>query len=168
MKSPATLLAILLIAIAGPCAAPLIAAEKSVTDEPLGKIALGQKADDLVKLLGKPEAKGKDTEWAATGEWVEEWKYPAQGLRINMASGKKGGAKTVSTITATTGCKLATARGITIGSPVAAVRKAYGKLEDKEQGGKGDTFVAGSVYGGVIFTLKAGKVAGIFIGAAAE
>ena len=168
MKSFATLLAIFALAILGPCATPLKAAEKSVTAEPLGKIALGQKADAVVKLLGKPESKGEDTLWAATGEWVQQWKLPALGLELGMASAKKGGGKTVSSITATGACKLSTARGISIGSPVAAVRKAYGKLEEKQQSRPGETFVAGSVYGGIIFTLKGGKVSEIFIGAAAE
>jgi hypothetical protein len=168
MKSFATLLAIFALALIGSCATPLNAAEKSVTAEPLGKIALGQKADDIVKLLGKPESKGEDALMAATGEWVQQWKFPALGLELGMASAKKGAGKTVSTITATGACKLATARGISIGSPVSAVRRAYGRLEEKQQSRPGKSFVAGSVYGGVIFTLKHGRVSEIFIGAAAE
>jgi len=67
-----------------------------------------------------------------------------------------------------TGCKLATRRGIKIGDTVAAVRKAYGDVEDKSRGQSRDSFVAGSLYGGVIFDLKDGKVTQIFIGASAE
>jgi hypothetical protein len=85
-----------------------------------------------------------------------------------MASDKKGGAKTVFSLTASAGCQLATARGIKIGSPEASVRKVYAKERDKEQTPDGATFVAGSVYGGVIFSFKEGKVSQIFIGAAAE
>lgn len=147
---------------------PLQAGQVSVDEEPFGKLALGQKADEVVALLGKPESKGKDIMWEAIGEWVQEWKYPAQGLALNMASGSKGGAKTVYSISASAGCSLATARGIRIGSAEAEVRKAYGKVEDRESGVRGESFVAGSVYGGVIFQLAKGKVTGIFIGAAAE
>ena len=164
MKSIATLLVLVALAIFSPA----VAAEKSVTAEPLGKIALGQKADDILKLLGKPGSKGADRLMEATGEWVQEWKFPALGLELGMGSTKKGTGKTVSSITAKGACKLSTARGISIGSPVAVVRKAYEKIEEKQQGRTGEVFVAGSVYDGVIFTLKSGKVSEIFIGAAAE
>lgn len=147
---------------------PLHAVEVSVDQEAFGKLALGQKAEAVVALLGKPESKGRDVMWEAIGERVQEWKYPAQGLILNMASGTKGGAKTVYSISASAGCPLATARGIRIGSTEAEVRKAYGKVEDRESGVRGESFVAGSVYGGVIFQLAKGKVTGIFIGAAAE
>lgn len=147
---------------------PLHAGEVQVDREAFGKLVLGQKADAVVAVLGKPESKGRDTLWEAIGEWVQEWEYPAQGLTLHMASGKKGGAKTLFSITASPGCELRTARGIRIGSTEAEVRRAYGKVEDRESGARGGSFVAGSVYGGVIFRIEKGKVAGIFIGAAAE
>lgn len=151
-------------------AAPNIlrAEEKSITTEAFGKISLGSKAAALVKLLGEAEAKGKDKLWDATGDWVQEWKYPAKGLTLEMASAQKGGTKTLLMLTATSPCDLATARGIKLGSTEAEVRKAYGKTEDKESSVPGETFVAGSIYDGVIFTFNKGKVVKIFIGAAAE
>ncbi len=150
------------------CSAASAADDSFLEKESLGKLKLGQKAAEVATALGKAESRGKDTEWAATGEWVQEWRYPAQGLTLNMASEAKGGAKTVSTVTAIAPCKLATARGIHIGSTTSEVTKAYGKVQDKEQSVAGKTFVAGSVYGGVIFTFTGGKVSQIFIGAAAE
>jgi hypothetical protein len=165
VKSLATLFAFLWIACV---VLPLRAADPFPAGESLGKITLGQKEAALLQLLGKPGSKGKETLWEATGDWVEEWKFPAHGLDVAMASRKKGGAKTVASITATSNCKLATARGIAVGSSLAAVRKAYGEVESKAESRPGESFVAGSIYGGVIFTLKNGKVTGIFIGAAAE
>ena len=150
------------------CVTTLRAEDKLLEGESLGKITLQQKADKLTTLIGKPEGKGKDVMWEAIGEWVQEWSYPAQGLELNMASEKKGGAKSVLTITATAPCKLATKRGIKIGSSIAEVNKAYQDVHDKEQSVPGKSFVAGSVYGGVIFTFKDGKVVTIFVGAAAE
>jgi hypothetical protein len=126
------------------------------------------KADKLTALVGKVEGKGKDVMWDAIGEWVQEWRYPAQGLKLNMASEEKGGAKSVLTITANAPCQLATKRGIKIGSSIAEVTKAYKDVHDKEQSVPGKSFVAGSIYGGVIFTFKDGKVSEIFVGAAAE
>jgi hypothetical protein len=134
----------------------------------LGKLRLGLSGAEVVKLLGKPSSTGKDVMWEAIGEWVQEWNYPAHGLSLNMASGKKGGAKSVFSISAFAGCTLATARGIRIGSNEGEVRKAYGAVEDKESSVRGASFVAGSLYGGVIFRFEKGRVSDIFIGAAAE
>lgn len=142
--------------------------EDIAAEDSLGELKLGLKADEVLKILGKPASKGKDVEWEAIGEYVQEWNFPDQGIHLNMASLKKGGAKKILTITASAPSKLATARGITIGSPEAAVKKAYGNVRDKEQSVAGKTFVAGSIYGGVIFQFKGGKVSEIFIGAAAE
>jgi hypothetical protein len=46
--------------------------------------------------------------------------------------------------------------------------KAYIREYQKEESETGKTFVAGSIYGGVIFGFKKGKVTQIFIGSAAE
>ena len=150
------------------CVTTLWAEEKLIEDESLGKITLQLKADPLITSIGKPEGKGKDVMWEAIGEWVQEWRYPAQGLKLNMGSEKQGGTKSVQSITATAPCKLATKKGIKIGSSIAEVTKAYKDVQDKEESVPGKTFVAGSVYGGVIFTFKDGAVVQIFVGAAAE
>lgn len=142
--------------------------ESALDNEALGKLKLGQKAAEVAALLGKPESKGEDTEWAATGEWVQEWRFEKQGLTLNLASEKKGGAKSVLTITAEAPSPLSTTRGIRIGSTSAEVTRAYADVQDKEQSEPGKTFVADSIYGGVSFTFTKGKVSQIFIGAAAE
>ena len=162
-----TILCLWLIAL---CAnmVPLKAGDKFLEGESLGKLALGQKSDQVTSFVGKPDSKGKDTMWEAIGEWVQEWRFKAQGLTFNMASESKGGAKTIASVTAVSPCKLTTARGIQIGSSIADVTKAYKKFQDKEMSVPGKTFVAGSIYGGVIFTFKDGKVSQIFLGAAAE
>ena len=158
----------LLLCFALACSCALDAEDKTLENETLGKLKLGQKAAEVTVLLGKADSKGKDIEWGATGEWVQEWRFKSQGLSVNMASETKGGAKTVLSITATAPSKLATARGIKIGSSIAEVTKAYGDVRDDEQSDPGKSFVAGSVYGGVIFSFAGGKVSQIFIGAAAE
>src|SRR3954452_13513632 len=94
------------------------AEDKFLENEALGKLRLGTKAAEVTALLGKPEGKGKETEWDAIGEWVQEWRFKSQGLELNMSSASKAGAKTVLTITATAPSKLATARGIHIGSTI--------------------------------------------------
>jgi hypothetical protein len=143
-------------------------AEKMFEDDSLGSLKLDQGADAVIEALGKPASKGKDVEWEAIGEWVQEWRYPKQGLTLAMTSEKKGGAKTILSITAESPCQLATSRGIQIGSTEAKVAKAYRDVQNKEEGEPGKLFVAGSVYGGAMFHLEGGKVTKIFIGAAAE
>lgn len=167
MNSLCRLAIISFLAITG-CFTASGADDKFLESEALGKLKLEQKAVEVIALIGKPDSKGKDVEWGATGDWVQEWKFKSQGITLNMASESKGGAKSTLTITATAPSKLATARGIHVGSTAAEVMKAYRDVEDKESSEKGKTFIAGSVYGGVIFTFTSGKVSQIFIGAAAE
>jgi ribose 5-phosphate isomerase len=65
-------------------------------------------------------------------------------------------------------CDLRTWLGIGIGSTYEQTVKAYKDYIDKEMSDKA-RIVAGSIYGGVIFSFDSkGKVNGIFIGAAAE
>ena len=136
--------------------------------EKLGKLELGMKAAEVIKLLGAPKSKGKETEWGATGDWVEEWNYPDKGLVLDMASSEQGAPKAILSIKADKKCGLATGKGVKIGSTLNEVEKAYGKFHEKEQSRAGQTYVVGSIYGGMIFDLAGGKVTGIFIGAAAE
>ena len=170
MKSFLKFLSLVAVALLSSPSASVQAREKSVGPEALGKIAEGQKAEDVVRLVGKPASKGKVTQMAATGEWVQEWKYPALGVRLTLASNAKNGPMTVSQLWAVDGCKLATRRGIKIGDTVAALRKAYGDVEHKAPDGSRsrELFIAGSLYGGVLFHLKDGKVTEIFIGPSAE
>ena len=154
--------------------APLVSAQENKGDEllakeSLGGIKIGLSEKALDAILGKVAYKKDAVVFEeATGEHVQNWVCAEKGLSLHMSSGKnKKGAKHVAGFTATKKCELATIQGIKIGSTEAAVRKAYGKFEDKETSEAG-TFVAGSVYGGIIFTLKDGKVSEIFFGAAAE
>ncbi len=167
LKSISRNLIVAILALTAFCNA-LGADDKWLENEALGKISLGRKAAELKALIGTPESRGKETEWDAIGEWVQEWRFKSHGLVLHMSSKSKGGAKSVLTITATAPCQLTTARGIHLGSTIAGVTKAYGSVQDKEESMSGETFVAGSVYGGIIFTFTDGKVSKIFIGAAAE
>ena len=167
MKTISLLLTVLLSCAIASCHG-LQDGEADVSDEPFGKLALDLKSARVIEVVGEPKSKGEDVLMEATGEWVQEWAFPAKGLTLMMGSGKQGGAKTVWSITADRKCELATARGVRIGSSEAEVKNAYRKVYNVEESRAGETFVAGSVYGGVIFEFEKGKVAGIFIGAAAE
>ncbi len=92
---------VLLLLLATFCmAVGSLRAEKPFEGDSLGSLELGQSAEAVTKALGKPASKGKDVEWEAIGEWVQEWHFPKQGLTLAMNSEKKGGAKTILSITA--------------------------------------------------------------------
>jgi hypothetical protein len=138
-------------------------------DERIGELRLGLMENDVPANIPCKPQKGKELFQAATGEYVQTWKYPECGIALEMSSERKRGAKVVASITLTSPGKLATGRGIHLGSTEAEVIKVYGRYRDQEGSGeKGKKFVAGSVYDGMIFDFQNGKVVRIFLGAAAE
>lgn len=159
---------------------------KTLNEESIGKFRHRQKDADLVKFYGEPESKGRTELWEAIGEWVEDWNYPTLGVVVKMSSEKQEAPKLVLMVIAGKGCELTTARGIKVGSTRAEVQKAYGDVEEKvpgegphkqgdpkpepkeKDGKEEDTLVAGTIYGGVIFTFKDSKVSEILLGATAE
>ncbi len=149
--------------VSAACAAKEFPYEK----EQIGKLHLGLSAQAVKQIIpGKPVL-GPDQLMGADGLYHQKWKYPQAGISLDMTSEKQGGPKSIESITVTSPSTLKTQRGIGIGNPAAAVAKAYGPFQNKEDSTP-ERFVAGSIFGGVIFTFQQGKVSGIFIGAAAE
>lgn len=112
--------------------------------------------------------KSAETKWGADGLYHQSWSYPTCGLELGMSATKPKGTQTLSSITLTAPGKLRTSRHIGIGSPAADVMKAYAKEYSADESQAGQTIVAGSIYGGIIFRIDGGKVSRIFFGAAAE
>lgn len=126
------------------------------------------KDTDVINLLGEPEKKSEIEYEAATGDTFQVWYYFAQGLNLVLVNSETN-EQIVSSITITYPSKLKTSRGIGIGSTKDEVLKAYKKeIDPKNKWGGSESIVAGTEFGGLIFTLKNGKVFCIFIGAAAE
>ena len=136
--------------------------------EGVGAIHLGLSDKEVKRILPCKAKKGKDQKWGADGMFHQTWDLSDCGLNLDMASEKRGAAKSVASITANESCKLQTKSGIHIGSDQAEVAKAYGRFKNVEESRDGETFVAGSIFGGLIFQIQNGKVNGMFIGAAAE
>ncbi len=138
--------------------------------ERIGELRLGMPEKDIAGSIPcKQPKKGKEIFEGATGEYVRTWKYPECGIELKLGSERKGGGKKIESITVTPPADLATGRGIRIGSTEGEVVKAYGRYRDRDGDTvKGEKFVAGSIYDGLIFDIKDGKVSGIFLGAAAE
>jgi hypothetical protein len=137
--------------------------------ERIGEFRLGLPEKDVTsKIPCKQPKKGKEVYEGATGAYVQDWKYAECGIELKMGSERKKGPKVVESITIKSPSTLVTSRGIHIGSTEGEVMKAYGQYRDKEESKKGKQFVAGSIFDGMIFDFKDGKVVGIFLGAAAE
>lgn len=170
-KSALTLWCLVCVLVSAPPATAQDIAEKGMIlmkEENLGGLKVDITAKEFVAILGKPEKTGKDVEWEALGQWVQEYAWPKAGVTANMVSDKKGGSKTVLMFTAKAPWDKPTKKGIRIGSTEEETRKAYGALEEKESSEKGKLLVVGSVYGGMQFHFTKGKVSEIFFGASAE
>lgn len=145
------------------------AAEEILADERLGALKMGLSATEVLASLGEPKERGSDEEWEADGAFHQEWRWPALGLTLDMLSHKRRELKKIASIKVEEPSTLQTAKGIAVGSPRAEVLRHYGKLRDPEfPVDEQKQLIAGSIYGGLMFDFKGGKVSSIFLGAAAE
>ncbi len=148
---------------------PVIADEFSLlNEERIGDFSMGLSEKDIKEKVPCPLKLGKEELWGADGIYHQIWDYPACGLSFSMNSAQKGGSKTVDGITVTAPSTLKTKRGIHIGSSEQDVIKAYSHDRDAEDSIEKQVFVAGSIYGGLVFQFKNDRVESIFLGAGAE
>lgn len=164
-KKRFSLILLLLWVIVFPVAADEFAL---LSTEKIGDFRLGLSETELKNKINCPLIMSKEEMWGADGLYHQTWDYPACGLSFGMSSGQAGGSKTVDSITMTAPSTLKTKRGIHIGSTEQAVMKVYGREKDAQASKAKETFVAGSVYGGLFFDFKNNKVTSIFMGAGAE
>ena len=139
-------------------------------EERFGELAINMPAAAVLERLGEPKRKDRIELSEATGDHVQTWFYPDQGLALGMYSDGRKGAQSIGAITVKAPSTLTSRLGVGIGSPRKAVLDAYGKMRDPmfPSGDKEDVFLAGSIYGGIFFTFKKDKVSEIFVGAGAE
>jgi hypothetical protein len=148
---------------------PAVADEMSLlNEEKIGDFKMGLSETDLKEKVSCPLQLEEEQLWGADGIYHQVWNYPACGLSFSMSSAQKGGSKSVDGITVTSPSVLKTKRGIQIGSSQQAVIKAYRHDKATDAGADKQTFVAGSIYGGLVFNFKQHKVTSIFLGAGAE
>ncbi|MFZ2446558.1 MAG: hypothetical protein WAW37_09375 [Syntrophobacteraceae bacterium] len=139
--------------------------------ERIGALYIGMPEAEVKKAVSCQSKRGKEILEHATGDYVAEWKYPDCGVTLKMGSERKGAPKTISSISIESPCTLKTKHGIRIGSTEEDVIEVYGKYQDADAllfTTRGEQFLAGSIYGGMIFRFKNGRVKGVFLGAAAE
>jgi hypothetical protein len=139
-----------------------------MNSEAFGDLKLGMNAEQVLSILGVPETKSEIQLWEADGLHHQDWRYLQQGMTLNMTSETPEGLKTVNSISMEAPGQLRTKGGIGLGDSWEAVERAYGNDRDPEFSEPGQTFVAGSIYGGLIFSFQNNRVTKIFLGAAAE
>jgi len=141
--------------------------------ERLGPLRLGLPAGEVLKVLGKPDEQSERSVWAADGAEHQTWRYAARGIVLGMIAEDEGSRQQIDRITVSDPCRYRTTRGIGIGSSRGEVLEAYRNeiapgSGDREEGSRDGMVVAGSLYGGVVFTITRDKVAAVFLGAGAE
>jgi len=134
--------------------------------ESIGTLKIGQSLNEVQAILGGPVSKTAIENWGADGRYYSTYNY-ANGLSINMGSDDSNLMVSISSIMAIDNCSLKTGKGIGIGGTLEEIKNAYRDLIDLEASND-SILVAGSVYGGLIFNFKNGKVSRMFLGAAAE
>ena len=139
-----------------------------MNNESLGKLKINMRARDVVFILGHPESKGRKNVWGSDELYHQDWSYTRKGILLGMASEKSDQDGDIFSIKITSPAKLKTKRGIGIGDTYEQVRKIYQQYEDRENSIPLKTFVAGSIYGGLIFTFKNNRVTQIYLGSVAE
>ncbi|MCB9551920.1 MAG: hypothetical protein H6705_08560 [Myxococcales bacterium] len=135
-------------------------------DVTLGPLRAGLSREALIAAFGEPATRSAPEEEGASGEWLTIWTWPAAGVSVTLSAPTEDGVPTARDFTVEAPFAGKTDRGIGIGAEIAAVRAAYADTLDPRA--SPESLIAGSVYGGVFFTVRAGRVTGIFVGAGAE
>jgi hypothetical protein len=135
----------------------------------VGWLSEGLAAKKALEKLGPPTKKEARFEEGASGDFLEIWSWPAKGVSLDVtAPNMTDPVDKVRGFTVSAPFKGETARGISLGSTEAEVRAAYADCLDPRVDQKGQSVVAGSIYGGMFFSIKDGQVSSIFVGAGAE
>ncbi|PKN04376.1 MAG: hypothetical protein CVU74_07180 [Deltaproteobacteria bacterium HGW-Deltaproteobacteria-9] len=137
-------------------------------EERIGALRIDLSEREVKKTIQCRLKRRPDELWGADGAYHQKWEYAGCGITLGMVSEKKGASKSVDSITLVSPSNLSTKRGIRIGSTEQEVMDAYKPYWNKEDSKSFKIFVAGSIYGGLMFDFKNGKVSRIFLGAAAE
>ncbi|OQB16018.1 MAG: hypothetical protein BWY15_00145 [Firmicutes bacterium ADurb.Bin193] len=138
-----------------------------MNSESIGALKIGLSDNDVIKALGEPEEKSEMEIWGADGENHQTWNYKSKGIQLDMIGDLKN--QVINSMSIKSPCDFKTKRGIGIGSSRTDVSAAYkNEINNDDPSVNQSVLIAGSVYGGIIFSFENGTLTTIFIGAAAE
>lgn len=147
------------------CMLVALPARADVANESIGPVRHGMTDTKVARVAGAPATKGAPYyAGEATGDWQKDWTYA--GAVVTFYADTKTGPKWTIRTVGVTGGRWKTKRGIAIGATRGQVEKAYAKVKDKDASSE-EQFVAGSVYGGIVFEFADDQVKSMFVGAAA-
>jgi len=130
--------------------------------EAIGPLHAGMTAKELTAALGAPRAKEPATKEEATGGWFTTWTW--RGASALLVANSKTGPWRARDVSVTAPSSYATKRGIRVGSTRVDVERLYPPPPGDSQQDP-DTYLVGSVYGGMLFSFANDRVSGISIGA---
>ena len=139
-----------------------------IRNESIGDLKVDMSISEFISYLPCSVEKGEPILWSGIGEIIQEWRYEECGVDLQLSTIDASTPQAISSITVTAPNDFKTARGIQIGSSEEAVFEAYEDQVDPTISELGETFVAGSIYGGLVFTFKEGEVVKMFLGGGAE
>lgn len=153
--------------VAGCDAAPF-----SFDRERIGGLGRGATPAEVAAELGRPHHATEGALAPATGSIQSAWHYDGATVIFDLNQAKlRRGVRPgwrVDAIDIREPSTLRTARGVGIGDKAEVAQRAYGPWIDKEDSIAHESLVVGSIYGGLILTLREGRVTGIFLGHGAE
>lgn len=158
----------LLLAVLG--SVPVVATDEFalLKAERIGPLRIDLPEGEVERSIACKPRRGPVTRWEADGDYHQEWAYPDCGITLDMGAATPKSRQTIRAITLTRPSPWKTRRGIGIGGTEREAMAAYGRDRSAEDSTPGKIFVAGSVYGGLMLTFKAGRIERIFLGAGAE
>lgn len=135
-------------------------------NESIGQLKYGLSLSNVIEAYGKPSEETETELWSGDGEYHQTIKYIDKGIVLDVI-GNPRSHKKINMITISKPSELKTLKNIGVGSDYIDVENAY-KDQIATDFSDNKSIVVGSIYGGLIFTLKDNKVETIFIGSAAE
>lgn len=139
-----------------------------IRTESIGGLKQGMTPKQLTEFLPCSVKKGEPILWAGLGEIIQEWNYADCGVKLQLSATDTNTPQTISSIKIIAPSQLKTIRNIGIGSDFSQVHEAYAEYVDSADNQAGETFVAGSAYGGLLIKFEGNRVISLFLGAGAE
>ena len=134
--------------------------------ESIGAIKFGLTAKQVIELIGEPDEIEEPFNSEVDGETYQHFYYKSKGVFLSFIF-KSDSIKEVRLIEIKAPCSLKTSRKIGIGSAESEVMNAYKEYINNELSDSSE-IVAGSFYGGIVFSIENHKVKSIYIGATAD
>ena len=164
------LIPIVVLSLAVLGSVPVVAADEFalLKTERIGPLRIGLPEGEVERSIACQLRRGPVTRWEADGDYHQEWAYPDCGITLDMGTATPKNRQTIRAITLTRPSPWKTRRGIGIGGTEREAMAAYGHDRELETSVPGKRLVAGTVYGGLVFTFHRGRVTRSCRGAAAE